>query len=173
MDLQNNQKNKIEHQTKDLNLNIKLQLFYEKDPFIFIQNNLNSKRYRISTNFEYLNKQYNLKLQYIRDFDNLHPLYKKLKNELFEIIKHKDGNSSICFKNQDKFEELIFKIEADNGLNILKIYKYISGNKKLKNRSSLIIFNKIGYDLNNIESSSNYSLFFASENNTTLEDILQ
>lgn len=184
-------------ETKEMNLNIKIQLFHETDPFIYIQHDLNSKRYRISTNYEFLNNEYNLKIQFIRDFNNIKKIIsnkynKHHKNNIFDIFDYKD-NSSIFFKNNINIEELEFKflnhingignkVGAENTKNInndennknnekiernnFKIYKYISGKKENKNRTCIIIFNKI------YNNESNYSLFFVSEEYLNLEDYM-
>jgi hypothetical protein len=146
------------------NLNIRIQLFHEPNPFIYIQHDLESKRYRVSTNYQYLNTEYNLKIQFLRNFNQYHS-DELINNPLIEVLKHPGKNTneltySIYFKFK-QYQELEFKniTGTDNDLisNNLKIFKYIYGTIEESNRTSVIIFNKkFGND-------SNYSLLFTSE----------
>lgn len=147
------------------NLNIRIQLFREPNPFIYIQHDLNSKRYRVSTNYKYLNEEYKLKIQFIRNFSALDIKY---RNSLIEILSHpgKDFKDySVFFKCTD-FEELEFKNENTYGSSSLKLFKFIVGSKNSNNRTSIIIFNK------RYLTESSYSLFFSSEKFNNLDEFL-
>jgi hypothetical protein len=155
------------------NLNIRVQLFHEPNPFIYIQHDLDSKRYRVSTNYQYLNTEYNLKIQFIRNFGQ-YDLETLINNPLIEILKHpsKSQNEltySVYFKTK-QYQELEFKNsitnETNNISNNLKIFKYIYGSVNNNNRTSVIIFNKkFGND-------SNYSMLFVSEQFANVIDFL-
>lgn len=158
--------NNIPNENGGNNLNIRIQLFKETNPFIYIQNDLDSRRYRISTNYEYLNSKYNLKIQFIRD---LNKLDKRIgsQNLIMDWLIHKE-QQSIYFKDdiQLNVEELEFKFNSDSIWNIFKVFRYSYGDKEHNNRTSILIFNKkFGND-------SGYSLFFASESFLNIEDFL-
>jgi hypothetical protein len=144
------------------NLNIRIQLFREPNPFIYIQHDLGSKRYRVSTNYKYLNEEYKLKIQFIRNFSALDIKY---KNSLIEILSHSGQNFSVFFKCTN-FEEIEFKHDTETGSSSLKLFKFIDGNKSNDDRTSIIIFNK------RFCSESSYSLFFASEKFNNLDEFL-
>ena len=156
------------------NLNIRIQLFKESNPFIYIQNDLDSKRYRISTNYEYLNSKFNLRIQFVRDFNKLEKLGSKRSdiktNTLIEWLIFKD-QQSIYFKDPSSVEvdEMEFKynsVAVNDTWNIFKIFKYTFGTYEQKNRTSVLIFNKkFGDD-------SSYSLFFSSEKFVNLDEFL-
>jgi hypothetical protein len=148
------------------NLNIKIQLFKEPNPFIFIQNDLYSKRYRISTNYKYLNEQYGLKIQFLRDFNKIENLP---KNSLFKVGGGYSMNS-IYFTTRE-YQDLEFRHEpiADTKTGF-KVSHYNYGSLKNGDRTVLFIFNKDYEEMG--ETDTNYSLFFASEK-YFLKDFLQ
>ncbi len=152
----------MESSQSDNNLNIRIQLFREPNPFIYIQHDLSSKRYRVSTNYKYLNEEYKLKIQFIRNFSALDI---KHENSLIEILSHSSLNFSVFFKCTN-FEELEFKHENEYGTSSLKLFKFIDGSKECNNRTSIIIFNK------RYLAETSYSLFFTSEKFNNIDEFL-
>lgn len=150
------------------NLNIKIQLFKEPNPFIFIQNDLYSKRYRISTNYKYLNEQYGLKIQFLRDFNKIESLP---RNSLFKVVRGSANYSDSMYFTTREYQDLEFKHEpiADTKT-CFKVSYYNYGSLKNSDRTVLFVFHKVYEEIG--ETDTNYSLFFASEK-YFLKDFLQ
>jgi len=150
--LKNTNKNSISADTKKNedsadNKVFKLSLFDSKLPFVFIKIAKYSNNYRISTNYEFLNLNYNLKINYIRDVKKID------KNHLFEI-------SSKNFKIKDKLS-FLKKLHISND-NYIKIYNYIDKNYN----TSIYIFERV------YNNDINVSLLFTSEIFYNINDYL-
>ncbi len=119
----------------------KIKLYTRNLPYIYLKYNINSNRYRISSNYEFLNKNYDLKIQYIRDLNKID------KNNILFNIKDK----CITLKDDDKFDKDTFK---EDDLNFVNVYKYINHNFK---KTIIFIFKRVYKD------DINYSIFFSSD----------
>jgi len=124
--------------------NIKLKLFNKIDPFLYIQNDLVSKRYRIATNYKFLNNFYELMIDLKRN------------------VKIKDQRKLKNFLNSS---ELYIKEELE--LNYTDSSIYITKYYNKEETHCIIIVIK------DFEKESNISIFQASKNFFKLEDFLE
>lgn len=61
---------------------------FDNSPYFFIRNSMDSRKYRISISFEYLNKKFGLCINVIRDFSKLKLSNKKLEKFIsnFDLV---------------------------------------------------------------------------------------
>ncbi len=132
--------------SKDSTLTKKICLLHKFSPFIFLKLDYESARYRISTNYEFLNKNFNLKINYIRDLEKVD----RLDNSIFEIKDNK------IIPDQEYFKS--FRIDVSS-TNYCTVHKYLD--KTEENVSSILIFERVYIEKD--EKDTNYSILFVSD----------
>lgn len=135
-------------------VNKKLNLFTSNSPYFYIKLSHCSNTYRISLNYEFLNKTYGLKLKFIRNLSKIHQQY----NKYFNI------NNKIVLFNKDVFHESSEIIISDD--NKIIINKIIIDGLNNNDKTSLFIFKRI------YKNDINYSILFCSTVNYTLDEFL-
>ena len=113
----------------------------KKFPFFFIQDNMDNENFRLSANFNYLNKNWGIKINIIREVELINNFMKLLitRSEKFNIIN-------------------IYQNQIDNSkINILKVYLKTKENEKvfLVQKS----FNNINYGVSLIFFGDNFHSF--------------
>lgn len=126
---------------------LKIPIMHRNNPYIYIRINNNDDHYRISMNYKYLNEHYNLKLKFIRDFSKIDNHDNKFFKIVDDIIYPKNiGYTQTITLGTDRNKCIIYRI----------IYE----------KTSIMIFKRMYED-----SPENYSIFFASENISNINDI--
>jgi len=132
----------------------KVPIFNRSVPYIYIKMNDIDSKYRVSSNYKYLNEQYNLKINFIRDLDKI-----SNKNNEFFIL------DSSNIKPVGDFE--LIKCEI-NDTNYTNIYKTIITEKvynKTETTTLMIIERVYREDIN-------YSVFFTSTLYYSLDEFI-
>jgi len=87
----------------------------KKFPFFFIQNNIMNENFRISISFDYLNQNWGIKINIIRDTENINNFIKLL------IRKSEEFQFNLLYRNTSE----------NNCITILKIFHKDNPNEKL------------------------------------------
>ena len=145
---------------------IKVPLMVKQEPFYIIKMNKANNLYRVSLNYEHLNKLFGLKINFIR---NLNKISNKA-NKVFKITKDEIVlNSDYDFKSNlykvEKFETLVKNFEGN--INNCKIIKYVFVDKYDSNNVSSIFILKREY-----KTDCNYSILFSSTSFYNIDDFL-
>lgn len=143
----------------------KIPLFEKEFPHIFIQNALFDSRFRFSTNYKKLNKDFGIKIEIYRDIANIK---NELKNSLFDLIV--DDNKNLFYKFKPIFKEFNInfyyqnlsrvKIIENNNITIEKLRIQETEGDKVINTTIILITKN--YNENNREKISQ-GIFFSSD----------
>ena len=133
-------------------INKKIQISYREVPYIYVKMSTINNSYRLSANYKYLNEQYNLKINFLRNLDTL------FNNEIFII---KDQGIHLNKKFMDMSQS--WRIQ-DNELNNLNVTRLILNDKY---ENSIIILKRDYFG------DINYSLFFCSTFYHSLAEFLK
>ena len=148
---------------------IKVPLMIQKDkdePFYIIKMNKLNNLYRVSLNYEHLNKLYGLRINFIRNLEKV----SNKSNKLFKI-----SGQIININPEFKLTNNLYKVEKDEGfvknyedkINCCKIIKYSFIDKYDQNNVTTIFIIKRDY-----EDNCNFSILFSSVNFYNIDDFL-
>lgn len=148
---------------------IKVPLMIQKDkdePFYIIKMNKLNNLYRVSLNYEHLNKLYGLRINFIRNLEKV----SNKSNKLFKI-----SGQIISINPEFKLTNNLYKVEKDEGfvknyedkINCCKIIKYSFIDKYDQNNVTTIFIIKRDY-----EDNCNFSILFSSVNFYNIDDFL-
>ncbi len=148
---------------------IKVPLMIQKDkdePFYIIKMNKLNNLYRVSLNYEHLNKLYGLRINFIRNLEKV----SNKSNKLFKI-----SGQTISINPEFKLTNNLYKVEKDEGfvknyedkINCCKIIKYLFIDKYDQNNVTTIFIIKRDY-----EDNCNFSILFSSVNFYNIDDFL-
>ena len=148
---------------------IKVPLMVQKDkdePFYIIKMNKLNNLYRVSLNYEHLNKLYGLRINFIRNLEKV----SNKSNKLFKI-----SGQTISINPEFKLTNNLYKVEKDEGfvknyedkINCCKIIKYSFIDKYDQNNVTTIFIIKRDY-----EDNCNFSILFSSVNFYNIDDFL-
>lgn len=133
---------------------IKLPILHRSTPYVYVKMDLSSKSYRLSANYKYLNEQYNLKINFIRDFNKIDCV----NNKYFSVDTTDD--ISVLLKNSTEWQTWNMG-DSVKGLLISRLIVTEGSD------TNTIIVLKRFYD-----DDINYSLFFASTKYYTIDQFL-
>lgn len=136
------------------------------EPFYIIKMNKSNNLYRVSLNYEHINKLYGLRINFIRNLEKV----SNRSNKLFKI-----SNDKISINPDFKLLNNLYKIEKDetfiknfeDKINNCKIIKYIFIDKYNSNNVSSIFILKREY-----KADCNYSILFSSTSFYSIDDFL-
>ena len=148
---------------------IKVPLMIQKDkdePFYIIKMNKLNNLYRVSLNYEHLNKLYGLRINFIRNLEKV----SNKSNKLFKI-----SGQTISINPEFKLTNNLYKVEKDEGfvknyedkINCCKIIKYSFIDKYDQNNVTTIFIIKRDY-----EDNCNFSILFSSVNFYNIDNFL-
>lgn len=158
---------KILNISDQLIIKVPLMLQSDKDePFYIIKMNKANNLYRVSLNYEHINKLYGLRINFIRNLDKI----SNRSNKLFKI-----SNDKISINPDFKLLNNLYKIEKfetfiknfEDKINNCKIIKYIFIDKYNSNNVSSIFILKREY-----KADCNYSILFSSTSFYSIDDFL-
>ena len=150
---------------------IKTPLMIESEPFFYIKMNKDCNNYRVSFNYDHLNKTYGIKFNFIR---NLGKISIK-KNDIFDIIN--DRVNIIYDDKNQKLKDGLYNIQKelfnakvlDSKINnSCQITKFIFKNKYADDDLTTIFILKRIY-----ENDVNYSMLFSSRKYYKIDDFLE
>jgi len=128
---------------------LKIPITYRSAPYVYIKINNNSKRYRLSCNYKYLNEHYGLKMKFIRDLDNIYyPI-----NKYFNIV-----DNEILINND--LDSLYQTWDLGSDENTLKITRILNDDVVF------LILHRV-YD-----GEYDYSIFYGSKKYNTINELL-
>ena len=163
--------NKIEHEM------FKVPLFERNIPHIFIQNALEENRFRFSTSYEKLNKEFGIKIEILRDnnFRKISNFYKLFEESKYNVNKYGKGNINFkqCFKafeNDFYYTKLNRNVIGD--MHEIIIEKVRFKNTTIYNNTTIILVTKKLIHDKGIQEVSQ-GIFFASEKFNSLSNFLQ
>lgn len=154
---------------------IRVPLLIDNDPFFYIKLNKLSNNYRVSFNYDHLNKMYGIKFNFIRNFDKIH-----IKNNcLFTILNNNitlGKIDSLSSNNISELSKLYYISKEDFNVKVLdstitnncSITKLTFKSKVDKTDITTIFILKRLYD-----DTVNYSILFSSCNYYKLDDFLE
>lgn len=136
------------------------------EPFYIIKMNKLNNLYRVSLNYEHLNKLYGLRINFIRNLEKV----SNKSNKLFKI-----SGQIININPEFKLTNNLYKVEKDEGfvknyedkINCCKIIKYSFIDKYDQNNVTTIFIIKRDY-----EDNCNFSILFSSANFYNIDDFL-
>lgn len=136
------------------------------EPFYIIKMNKANNLYRVSLNYEHLNKLFGLRINFIRNLEKV----SNKSNKLFKI-----SGETISINPDFKLSNNLYKVEKDEGfiknyedkINCCKIIKYSFIDKYDPNNVTTIFIIKRDY-----EDNCNFSILFSSINFYNIDDFL-
>ena len=158
---------KILNISDQLIIKVPLMLQSDKDePFYIIKMNKSNNLYRVSLNYEHINKLYGLRINFIRNLEKV----SNRSNKLFKI-----SNDKISINPDFKLLNNLYKIEKDEAfiknfedkINCCKIIKYSFIDKYDSNGVTTIFIIKRDY-----ENDCNFSILFSSVKFYNIDDFL-